>query len=65
MLHSGYGVAVPGNPLDGRGLVAGRDCGSMVNTLCCGVPLAFVVIKTGMSSGPGVVGRGINLSWLE
>lgn len=37
MLDSGYGVAVPGNPLDGWGLVAGRDCGSMVNTLCSGV----------------------------
>lgn len=29
------------------------------------VPLAFLVIKAGLSSGPGVVGRGINLSWLE
>lgn len=65
VLDSRYGLAVPGNPVDGPGLVAGRNCGSTVKTLYSVVPLAFLVIKTGMSSGPGVVGRGFNLSWLE
>lgn len=36
VLDSGYGAAVPGNPVDGPGLVAGRNCGSVVKTLCSG-----------------------------